>query len=244
MSSTVTASPAGRPSTITTSACPCDSPAVRKRSIGVTLLARGRVTERAGAQHRRLTPDGIGAAGELGSAAARITAGSGRTPVHSSCCSTAWWTSMPRPSTARQPARRGGPQQRRLERVVHEVGDDLAGAQQRRVERQLVGAHADRRGVDDDVGAGDVVGRADPGRPAPARRPPRPAPRVRLTTAMSAAPARPSASTTLRAAAAGADHGDRGAGDVDAGRGQRGDEAVAVGAVADEASVAPRRPPC
>jgi len=38
--------------------------------------------------------------------AARSTAGSGRTPVHSSCWRTAWWTSMPRPSTVRAPATR------------------------------------------------------------------------------------------------------------------------------------------
>ena len=60
----------------------------------------------------------------------------------------------------------------------------------------------DRRGVDDDVGAGR---RRRPRRPGPTgdeRRRPRPrATRVRLTTATSAAPARPSASTTLRAAA-------------------------------------------
>ena len=69
------------------------------------------------------------------------------------------------------------------------------------VERQLVGADPDRRGVDDDVGAGDVVARADAADARPAPRPPRPAPAVRLTTTTSAAPARPRASTTLRAAA-------------------------------------------
>ena len=47
---------------------------------------------------------------------------------------------MPSPSTVRAAGAAGGAQQRRLERVVHEVGDDLARSQQRRVERQLVGS--------------------------------------------------------------------------------------------------------
>ena len=48
----------------------------------------------------------------------------------------------------------------------------------------------DRRGVDHQVAAGRLVGRAHPARPGrPARRRPRPAPAVRLTTTTSAAPA-------------------------------------------------------
>ena len=58
-----------------------------------------------------------------------------------------------------------------------------------------------RRGVDDDVGAGDVGGRADPRRRGQRGGLGGPLDGVRLTMAMSAAPARPTASTTLRAAA-------------------------------------------
>ena len=69
---------------------------------------------------------------------------------------------------------------------------------------------------------------------APVRRRQPPAPRVRLTTAMSAAPARPSASTRLRAAAPAPTIDHSPALDGDAGGRQRSDEPVAVGAVADQ----------
>ena len=128
--------------------------------------------------------------------------GSGRWPVHSSCCSTAWWTSMPRPSTVSQPAASAAAQPRRAQRVVDEVGDHLAGPQQRRIGRQLGRPHADRGGVDDDVGTTSMSAAA-PTRATRGerRRPRRPVLGDRLTTTMSAAPARPRASITLRAAA-------------------------------------------
>ena len=193
MSSTVTSSPAGRPSTITTSACPCDSPAVRKRS------TRNRCrTRRPHLWHPRRRTTG---AVRLG-AAARIAAGRG------GCRSTAPAGARPggRASRGRrrvrQPALARRVEQRRVERVVHEVDDDVAGrgaAPGRTAARRL--SEADRRGVDTIIGAGEVVGRADPPGTAPAAQPPRPASAVRLTTTTSAAPARPRASTTLRAAA-------------------------------------------
>ena len=131
-------------------------------------------------------------------------------------------------------ARRGA-QERRLERVVHEVGDDLArdAAAAGSNGTSLV-AHADRRGVDDDVRAAPTSSTA-PTRAAGASAAAATArSAVRLTTAMSAAPARPSASTTLRAAAPAPSDDHAPALDGDAGGGQRGDESVAVGAVADQ----------
>ena len=74
---------------------------------------------------------------------------------------------MPRPSTVVPPCAARRPQQRRVERVVHEVGHDLAGVQ------QPPGRAAARRrspmptdvALHDEVGAGDV-GDGPPTRPA------------------------------------------------------------------------------
>ena len=78
---------------------------------------------------------------------------------------------------------------------------------------------------------GDVVDDADPRRPAPARRPLGGALGVRLTTAIVGRAGSAERVDDAARRAAGAEHGDRGAADVDARRGQRGDEAGAVGAV-------------
>ena len=59
---------------------------------------------------------------------------------------------MPRPSNVRAPASPRGAEQRRVQRVIDEVGDEVLGVQQRRVEGDLVGAEADRGGVDDQLG--------------------------------------------------------------------------------------------
>ena len=56
------------------------------------------------------------------------------------------------------PLRRRGGEEGRAERVVHEVGHDLARPQAPRVHRQrAVLAHAERRGLHEEVGATDVV---------------------------------------------------------------------------------------
>ena len=66
------------------------------------------------------------------SAAARISATGAGSAVHCSNASAAWCTSMPRPSTACAPGgtRRG--EQRRLQRLVHEVDHDLTRMQRGR----------------------------------------------------------------------------------------------------------------
>ena len=118
---------------------------------------------------------------------------SGRPPgPQLAAAATAWWTSMPSPSIARRADARGRGEQRRLERVVDDVGDDLVGAQQRRVERESRRvAHADRRRVDDERRRRDVVDRRRPGpRSASRCRRGGRASGVRLTIARSAAPAR------------------------------------------------------
>ena len=78
-----------------------------------------------------------------------------RGPVHSSSWRAPWWTSIPRPSTVRRPARAAAASRACAERVVHEVGHDLTpAAAAPRVHRQrAVLAHADRRGLHDQVGA-------------------------------------------------------------------------------------------
>ena len=70
---------------------------------------------------------------------------------------------MPSPSTVRQPPILGGRQERRAARVVHEVGHDLARPEQRGIDGQLAPtlAHAERRGVHDQVSGGDVHRRPD-----------------------------------------------------------------------------------
>ena len=55
-----------------------------------------------------------------------------------------------------RPGVAGGAQQGGVERVVDEVGDEVLGVQERRVERDLVGAEADRRGVDDQLGGAEL----------------------------------------------------------------------------------------
>ena len=97
--------------------------------------------------------------------ASRIAAtGAGR-PDHRSTWSAAWWTSMPRPSTGDRARGTGCGEQRRLERVVHEVGDDLPGARSAPAVDVAIApvAHADRGRVDDDVGLGRGVGAVGPG---------------------------------------------------------------------------------
>ena len=89
-------------------------------------------------------------------AAARMASTGAGSPVQSSKAMAAWCTSIPRPSTVPQPGGPGGGEQRGLERVVHEVGHDLAGAERSRVERQpAAAAHADRGGVHDEVGVAE-----------------------------------------------------------------------------------------
>ena len=88
--------------------------------------------------------------------AARMASTGAVRPDQRSTWSAAWCTSMPRPSTVAAPAAAGGGEQRRLERVVHEVGDDLARAQTRRRRAASTApspAMPIGRGVHDDVGA-------------------------------------------------------------------------------------------
>ena len=107
--------------------------------------------------------------------------------------SAAWCTSIPRPSTAMRADCAGRGEQRRLERVVHEVDDDLTRPQQRRVERRGAVAHADRRRVHDERR-----------RPPPRRRdrPRRRSARVASAAASSAAPARRAVTETATPASA------------------------------------------
>ena len=146
MSSTVIGSPAGSPSTITTSAWPWDSPAVRKRSIAEQASADAPV--RPGGPSVGANGSRGSAGGELDeSAAARIAATSG-VPGPQLLLQRRLVDEHPeavdRPR-ARRARRRAAA--RVSQRVVDEVGDDLAGTQQRRVERQrrLVAAHPDAR---------------------------------------------------------------------------------------------------
>ena len=105
------------------------------------------------------------------------------------------------------PTDRGGGQQRRVERVVHEVGHDLARSQQCRVERQRrTESQADRRGVDDDVGAGRRRRRCRPWRPPRGGAASCARCRVRLTTTMLAGAGAPEGVDHAAGRGAGADH--------------------------------------
>ena len=129
-------------------------------------------------------------------------------------------------------ALRRGSQERRLERVVHEIADDLGRTQEAGSNgTSLVPMPMD---VALTTMSACATSSISPTRAhgasvaaAAARSP------VRLTTAMSAAPARPNASTRLRAAAP-APTTTTPALDGDAGGRQRSNESAAVGAVADE----------
>ena len=106
-------------------------------------------------------------------------------------------------------------------------------------------AHADRRGVDDDRRRRRCRRPCRPGRPRPARRR---LGRVRRRPVddddVGGAGAAEGVDDAARRGA-GADHGDaRRRRRATPAVGQRGDEAVAVGAVADERAVADARPPC
>ena len=125
-----------------------------------------------------------------------------------SCCSAACWTSMPRSVDGDgTPRRRRHRIQAVSQGVIHEVGDDLSGCRQSRIARRDrrratagIDTHADAGGVDDDVGTGHVAddARRTPALDSDAACSARSA--FRLSTVMSAAPARPSASITERAA--------------------------------------------
>ena len=137
--------PGGRPSTITTSAWPCDSPAVRNRSIAARLpiAPRRQLARPVPPRPRRASPPGRGV-----------------TPVHSSCCSDRLVDEHPEPVDRRAHRRaRAARSSAVLERVVDEVGDDLVGVQHAGSIGSSSRAHPDRRGVDDHVGGGDVVQR-------------------------------------------------------------------------------------
>ena len=70
------------------------------------------------------------------------------------------------PETVHRQGSRGAgrPEQGGVQWVHDDVGHDLAVVEQRRVERERTGtrSHADRRGVDHEVGGGDVGGGAHP----------------------------------------------------------------------------------
>ena len=148
---------------------------------------------------------------------------------------------MPSPSNVRAPASPGGAEEGGVERVVDEVGDEVLGVQHRRVERQAVGTEPDGRGVDDQLGglssaaASSPAGRAVSG--------------ARATTS-AILPARPVEHDDRGGAGVveggddaarrrpGTEHGDVHPADVDAVGVEGGDEALPVGAVADEPPVA------
>ena len=91
-----------------------------------------------------------------------------------------------------------------------------------------------RRRVDDDVGARHVAGDADPAATRPAARPRGRARAERLTTMMSRRAGTPERVDHRAGRAAGAEHGDPAPATSTPASAQRGDEAVAVGAVPDE----------
>ena len=108
-----------------------------------------------------------------------------------------------------------------------------------------VRAHADRGGVDDDVAVGDIVGVTDAHRVhPPGLQRPRRAQCRRLTTMISAAPARASASMTDRAAPPAPSTQTRRPSRSTSAAAQRGDEAVAVGAVPLQPAVGESARPC
>ena len=116
-----------------------------------------------------------------------MTSTGGSSPVQCRKAWAAWWMSMPSPLTATAPRAAGRGDQRGRGRLVDEVDHQLAASDPLGVERQVtLGAHADGRGVHDQVGVSDLVGACRPDRPArPGRRPPRPVPAVRFTTTTS-----------------------------------------------------------
>ncbi len=104
------------------------------------------------------------------SAAVRITSRGASRPVHSSSWRAPWWTSIPRPSTVRHPCAAAAASSGVRQRVVHEVGHDLARPAGSRGSTGSVPSSPMPSGVacTTQVGAADVVGL--PARPrSPAR---------------------------------------------------------------------------
>src|SRR5688500_9121945 len=138
MSSTVTARPAGNPSMMTTRPWPWDSPAVRNLSTGGTL-----------------TPRRHGAARELGLGGGAHHADVGRLDAPQLLLQGSLLDEHPEPVERARSDVASGAQQGGVERVIDEVGHELLGTKDCRVERDLVGAEADRGGVDEQSGGAE-----------------------------------------------------------------------------------------
>ena len=170
ISSTVISSPAGRPSTIDDERLP------------VRLAGRQKPKHRARLPIRSPQPRcqfGLG----RGTQQRRIGA-TGRSTAR--CWRTAWWTSIPSPSTVTAPTAAAARSSAVSSGWYTMSATVRSTVEQARVERRLVAAHADRGGVDQHVGGGDVVERARPAPSAPGAPPARARAASRLTIAMSA----------------------------------------------------------
>ena len=106
--------------------------------------------------------------GPAASAARHMASTGGSRPVHEASCAAAWWTSMPSPSSAVAPAGRrlGQPRRRagarRRGRPPPGPGRAAPGGTSHCAPAGAAARHADRRGVDDQVGDADRLGRRTP----------------------------------------------------------------------------------
>ena len=92
------------------------------------------------------------------SAAARITARGASRPVQSSSWRAPWWTSMPSPSTIRHPCAAAAASRGVRSGWYTRSATTWPARRSRRVHRQrAVVAHAERRGLHQEVGAADVL---------------------------------------------------------------------------------------